>query len=280
MRGLRRFLSLFAFFLCLAPFLSEAALPPAPHSEDIFVQDYAGMVTADDRAYMTELGRALDAACGAQLAAVTVDSLDGMPVEDYAVALFRSWRLGDATKNNGVLLLVARRERSFRIEVGYGLEGAIPDGYAGAVLDGMKPGFREGRYSLSMRWAYEELAKRIDAEHGGAAGIDARVAAHRESANAPGASFPGGDGAPHGERAAPPPGAAASEPFDTALLFIGGALLLYLVYSIWAYGFWRGLGNFLVFLLRMIALSGSGRGGSSRGGRGGSSGGGGSSGRW
>ena len=277
MRSLRRALSVLSFFLCLVPLLARAAVPPPPIPEDIFVQDYAGMIESDDRAYMTELGRSLDAAYGAQLSVVTVESLDGTPVEDYALTLFRSWGLGDAQNNNGVLLLIARRDRAFRIEVGYGLEGAIPDSYAGAILDGMVPGFREEHYSPSVRWAYEELAKRIDAEYGGTAGIDARVASGRSDLAAAGRS-PDVPPIPDARGAS----AAQESELDTTewlfLLLVGGSLLLYLVYSVWAYGFWRGLGNFLMFIIRILAFAG--RGGSSRGGRGGSSGGGGASGRW
>ena len=63
----------------------------------------------------------------------TVTSLDGMAVEDYATRLFEAWGVGQADKDNGVLVLVAPTEREMRIEVGYGLEGVLPDGLAGQI---------------------------------------------------------------------------------------------------------------------------------------------------
>jgi uncharacterized protein len=78
---------------------------------------------------------------------VTVKSLEGRPVEDYANRLFNAWGIGKKGRDNGVLVLVARDEREMRIEVGYGLEGVLPDGLAGAVIrETFIPRFRDGRY--------------------------------------------------------------------------------------------------------------------------------------
>jgi uncharacterized protein len=81
-----------------------------------------------------------------------VPSLDGVPVEDYAVRLFKAWGIGQAKTDNGVLVLVAPNEREMRIEVGYGLEGVLPDGLAGQIIrDNFTPRFRDNDYSGGIR---------------------------------------------------------------------------------------------------------------------------------
>lgn len=165
----RRLFSVFVF-LCawltiLLPSCSAAELPPMP-MQDIYIQDKANMVTAEDKAKILAIGRALDQATRAQISVVTIDSLDGDNLEEYANKLFRKWGLGDQKKNNGVLLLITKNDRKFRIEVGYGLEGTITDGYAGTVLDGMKAQFRAGNYSPAILAAYGQLTQMAYAAEG------------------------------------------------------------------------------------------------------------------
>ena len=114
----------------------------------------------EDREKILAMGRDLDRATKAQVVVVTMTSLGSDSIENYANRLFRKWGIGDRTKNNGVLLLIAKEDRKFRIEVGYGLEGAITDGYAGSVLDGMKSDFRSGKYSPAIVAAYGKLTQK------------------------------------------------------------------------------------------------------------------------
>lgn len=72
---------------------------------------------------------------GAQIVVVTVKSLEGQSIEEYATELFRKFGIGDSQKNNGVLLLCSTGDRLFRIEVGYGLEGTLTDGKTGRIQD-------------------------------------------------------------------------------------------------------------------------------------------------
>jgi len=131
---------LFFTLLMLLSSVAAAAIP-SPPQEDIYLADFEEMVTEKDRQQILEIGRTLDHQFGAQVVVVTVDTLDGQDIESYANELFRAWGIGDREKNNGVLLLVAKGDRQFRIEVGYGLEEYITDGFAGEVLDGMKEDF-------------------------------------------------------------------------------------------------------------------------------------------
>lgn len=145
--------------------LAAPAVLPKPSSLAYSV-DTTGMITAEDAAKIEEMGRGLDVATGAQVVVVTIPSLDGASLEEYATTLFRDWGIGDAAKNSGVLLLIAKEDRKFRIEVGYGLEGAITDGYAGSVLDGMKADFKNENYSEAIVTAYAKLTQKAYEEYG------------------------------------------------------------------------------------------------------------------
>ena len=127
--------------MALCQGLPGAAFPrPSGH-----VNDFAGVLTGDDRAFLENFLRALERDTSAEVVVVTVASLDGLPIEEYAVRLFADWGIGDAAKDNGVLLLVARSERLVRIEVGYGLEGSLPDGLAGEIIrTAIVPEFQQG----------------------------------------------------------------------------------------------------------------------------------------
>ena len=138
----------------------------AKPAQRAYVVDTAGMVTPEDAAQIKKIGAELRTKTKAEIVVVTVATLGDTDIESYANELFRSWGIGDARLNNGVLLLIAKDDRAFRIEVGYGLEGAITDGYAGSVLDAMKGEFRKENYSPAILQAYVTLAQKAGAEYG------------------------------------------------------------------------------------------------------------------
>jgi uncharacterized protein len=85
---------------------------------------------------------------GIQFVVATVSSLEGDAIEPYANALFRAWKLGEKTKNNGVLLLVAPKEHRVRIEVGYGLEGTLTDALSKVIItNAIAPRFKAGDFA-------------------------------------------------------------------------------------------------------------------------------------
>ena len=104
-----------------------------------------------DPATEEAIDRALDQLeqkTSSEIAVATIESLNGTSVEEYANRLFKEWGVGQAKQDNGVLVLVAPNDREMRIEVGYGLEGVLPDGLAGQVIrDDFTPRFRDGDYS-------------------------------------------------------------------------------------------------------------------------------------
>lgn len=117
------------------------AAPNIPEPQgDIYVQDFENLLTAEQTRELNSLGRALEDRTKAQIAVLTVPTLDGYTVEEYALQALRKYGLGDQKLNNGVLLLLSMEDgepgnRPLRIEVGYGLEGALPDGKVGRILD-------------------------------------------------------------------------------------------------------------------------------------------------
>ena len=142
-----------------------AAMPERP-TTDIYVQDNAGLLSADTKKQILTIGHELNEKTTAQIVVVTVKDLDDKPIADYANELFRSWGIGNKEKNNAVLLLISQKPRKLRIEVGYGLEGAIPDGYTGRIRDeDLTPNLKKNDYDTGVLTAYKHLAAKAAAEY-------------------------------------------------------------------------------------------------------------------
>lgn len=148
------------------------AVPNPPR----LVTDDAGILSSHQVEILEEKLVALDDSSSNQIAIVTVKSLGGYDVADYANKLFREWKIGNTKTNNGVLILVAPNERRMRIEVGYGLEGAIPDITANDIIDNIiTPRFKEGNFYAGLDGAVDALSAaavgeykvRRDREEGG-----------------------------------------------------------------------------------------------------------------
>jgi uncharacterized protein len=111
------------------------------------IVDQANIIPADTRSAIETKLVDLERKSGIQLVVATVNSLDGQEIEPYANALFRAWQLGEKTKNNGVLLLVAPKERHVRVEVGYGLEGTLTDALTKVIItNAIAPRFKTGDF--------------------------------------------------------------------------------------------------------------------------------------
>ena len=112
------------------------------------IVDQAGILSPAAEAALEPKLADLEARSGIQLVVATVDSLEGQEIEPYANELFRTWKLGEAGRNNGVLLLVAPNERRVRIEVGYGLEGTLTDALSKIIIaNAITPRFQAGDFS-------------------------------------------------------------------------------------------------------------------------------------
>jgi len=126
----------FLGFLCASGLIADDISKISPTG---YVTDLAGVIPEGTRQRVEALGTELDQKTGAQLAIVTVKSLDGRPVEDYAVDLFQHLGVGSKKESSGVLLLLAPNDRKYRIEVGYGIEPIINDARAGDAGRAMVP---------------------------------------------------------------------------------------------------------------------------------------------
>jgi len=151
---MRVLLALVLFFA--PPALAAPAVPRLASP----VTDTAGMLSAGTR---SELERALlsyQERTGHQFAFLSVPSIEGTTIEDFGQEVATSWRLGDKKRDDGLILLVARAERAVRVEVGYGLEGAVPDAVAARIIrDTIVPAFRQGQFDRGVSAGFDQLMR-------------------------------------------------------------------------------------------------------------------------
>jgi uncharacterized protein len=138
---------------------------PNPRIRDgTWVTDMPGMLRPDTIARLNSTIGQFERTNGAEMAVVAIRSLDGVSIEEAAVKLFELWKIGKKNKDNGLLLLWSTGDRRVRVEVGYGLEGVLPDGKVGRILDAyVMPKFRSGQF-----------------DEGLLAGVDALLSAARD----------------------------------------------------------------------------------------------------
>ena len=156
-----RWIALFVCFSAAAFAVDWKALQPQG-----YVSDFAGVVDPASRAELERYAAAVERATAAQMSFVVVRSVEGEPVEDVANAIYRAWGVGQKGKDEGVLLLLSVGDRQSRLEVGYGLEPVIPDGYAGSVLREMRPALREQHYGEALLAAATAVGQRIASAKG------------------------------------------------------------------------------------------------------------------
>lgn len=145
--------SLIAVFLLLAVLLMapSAALAVVDAPADVYVGDYAGVLTEETEQYIITQNQKLAEATGAQIVVITVDFLDGMEIEDYAYTIFNDWGIGSSEKNNGLLLLLAIGEENYYAMQGQGLEGVLSSGTLGDYLyDYLEDDFAAGDYDAGV----------------------------------------------------------------------------------------------------------------------------------
>ena len=145
---MKRVLFLTFNFAFLIAAVAAQSLPKATGR----INDFANVIDAATEADIDRRLDQLEQQTSSEIAVATVESLNGMSVEEYANRLFKEWGVGQAKQDNGVLVVVAPNEREMRIEVGYGLEGVLPDGLAGQIIrEEFTPRFRDGDYSGGIR---------------------------------------------------------------------------------------------------------------------------------
>ncbi len=155
--------ALLAAALLLAP-LAAAAQVPVPQLR-ARVTDLTSTLSADERAALEQKLAAIEARKGSQVAVLLVPTTQPETVEQYAIRVFDQWKLGRKGVDDGVLLLVAKNDRKLRIEVGRGLEGAIPDAFAKRIIEEeITPQFKQGNFAGGIEAGVARITKLIDGE--------------------------------------------------------------------------------------------------------------------
>lgn len=126
-----------------------------------YVSDFAGVIDGASRAELNSYAERVQQATGAEMAFVTLKSLEGEPIEDVTNDIFHAWGVGQKGQDNGVMWLLSIGDHKSRLEVGPGLGEAIPDGMAGLLLDDMRPALRQGQYGPALLAAAERLGETI-----------------------------------------------------------------------------------------------------------------------
>lgn len=142
-------------------------------TSEFFVNDFASVLSTDVKNSVYQKAVEVYENTGAQIVVVTVPSLDGKDINTYANELFNDWEIGSSDKDNGVLFLIAVQDRMSRIEVGYGLEGALNDAKVGRMQDDLAiPYMKNDDYSSAVENIVTELQGIIYNEYGIEGGFD------------------------------------------------------------------------------------------------------------
>lgn len=139
---------------------------PQP-TNSFFVNDFANVINSDDENELLNIGADLYNQTTAQVVLVTVNSLDGYDVSEYALELGREWGVGSENADNGVVLLLSVSDRQVTIQVGYGLEGCLTDAKTGRILDSYAiPYLSDNDYSTGLSEAYKAILSVVCEEYG------------------------------------------------------------------------------------------------------------------
>ena len=154
-----------AVFVALAGLCVQGEAIKSLHATN-YVNDFAGVLDAGTQARLNALCKQVDEKAHAQIAVVTVKSLDGQDVFDYAVALYQAWGIGKKGSDRGILILDAIQDRKFGASTGYGLEGILPDGKVGGFRREAIPYLRQGDYAAGLTLMTSRIAAVIAQDAG------------------------------------------------------------------------------------------------------------------
>ena len=153
---------LIAFTTTIAPG-AERAEYPQPNG---YVNDFGNVIGVDTRDRLNSLCKELDQKAHAQVAIVTIESLRGAPLDDYATSLFNKWGIGHKDDNRGILILLALSDRKSRLEIGRGFEVLFPDERAAQIVAEMVPDLRQQHYSQGLLRCTRTIATIVAQERG------------------------------------------------------------------------------------------------------------------
>jgi uncharacterized protein len=163
---------IFLIILILSQYAFAGNIYPSP-TDVFFVNDFAGVISDDTERQIAEMGKELEVKTGAQVVLVTLDTLDGEDIDNYANELFNKWGIGQKGEDSGILILNSVGDRLIRIEVGYGLEGAVPDIKTAEIRQKyMNPYLKDGDYNAGLYGGYAAVVGEVAKEYGADIGED------------------------------------------------------------------------------------------------------------
>lgn len=162
----RRIIIILWVMLCSISF-GVIAKPSIPNpTKEFYVYDEVSVLDVESKNYILGMNELLYRKTGGQIVVAIVSNTQGMDIESYSLELFRKWEIGSKEKNNGVLLIVSLEDKEVRIEVGYGLEGAIPDSKAGRILDDyIIPEFKDSNYKQGIMEGFKAILAIVEEEY-------------------------------------------------------------------------------------------------------------------
>lgn len=146
-------------------------LPLTAYALDIpkpkgYVSDYAGMLTSEQVSSLEQKLREFEKATSNEIAILIIPSLEGENLEEFSLKVASTWGVGKKKVGNGILILIAKNDHKMRIEIGYGLEGVVPDGAAGYIIRKyMTPKFKDGHFYKGINDAVDSLMKATNKEY-------------------------------------------------------------------------------------------------------------------
>lgn len=159
----RIFLLIIIIIISVSSFAQNIPARPNPPR---LVNDFSGVLSSEQKDILERKLVALDDSTSNQIAIVLIKTLGDYPIEDYANKLYRSWGIGNKGTNNGVLIVAAIDDHKVRIEVGYGLEGAIPDITANSIIENdIVPAFKTQNFYQGLNLATDDLSKAASGEY-------------------------------------------------------------------------------------------------------------------
>lgn len=156
------------FSFCLFGFslISSAFALSIPDRPEHYVNDYAGLLSPDTRRDLERTLADFERQTSTQVVVAIFESLEGGSLEDFSIRLAEKWKIGSEKNDNGVILLVFKNDRQIRIEVGYGLEGALPDALADRIIRGeIVPAFREGDFDGGLARGVAAILSAVKGEY-------------------------------------------------------------------------------------------------------------------
>ena len=131
----RKIATRISLILCIIVLFSVFSGSVPSHTTDFYVNDFADVLSEETKSHIMSTAVQLENETTAQVVVLTVESLDGKEISDFAVETFRSWGIGDKEKNNGVLILLSVNDREMWVTTGYGVEGTLTDARLGQLRD-------------------------------------------------------------------------------------------------------------------------------------------------